>query len=85
VCCPACKRNFCRECVTEHDERLLCAECLRSAAPSRPGKPGKAAWAKGTFFLAMGLLFAWLVFYMTGQALIRIPAEFHKGTAWQDR
>ncbi len=27
--CPECQRYFCRECVTEHDERLLCASCLR--------------------------------------------------------
>ena len=32
VCrCPGCGRSYCRECVTEHGARLLCAACLRKA------------------------------------------------------
>ena len=27
--CPGCGHHFCRECVTEHDDRILCAACLR--------------------------------------------------------
>ena len=26
--CPACGRSYCRECVSEHEGRLLCAACL---------------------------------------------------------
>ncbi|UDQ98736.1 rhomboid family protein [Lentisphaerota bacterium WC36G] len=26
--CLQCHRHFCRECVTKHDERLLCNNCL---------------------------------------------------------
>jgi len=28
--CPICQRYFCRECVTEHDDRVLCVECLKT-------------------------------------------------------
>ncbi|MFN7139481.1 MAG: rhomboid family protein, partial [Limisphaerales bacterium] len=27
--CPECKQFFCRECITEHDDRVICAGCLR--------------------------------------------------------
>jgi hypothetical protein len=26
--CPECGHYFCRECITEHDERVICASCL---------------------------------------------------------
>ena len=25
ACCPECRRYFCRECVTEHEDKVLCA------------------------------------------------------------
>ena len=28
ACCPECRRYFCRECVTEHEDKVLCAACL---------------------------------------------------------
>ena len=30
--CPACGHYFCRECITEHDDRVICAACLRKLA-----------------------------------------------------
>ena len=37
--CPECRQFYCRECVTEHDDRMFCAACLRKrsvvAAPAR--------------------------------------------------
>ena len=27
--CPSCGNFFCRECITEHDELILCAACLK--------------------------------------------------------
>lgn len=26
--CPSCQQSFCRECVTEHDGRMLCLACF---------------------------------------------------------
>ena len=28
VRCPSCRKYYCRECVTEHDDRMLCSNCL---------------------------------------------------------
>ena len=27
--CPECGRTFCRECISEHDDRVICAFCLK--------------------------------------------------------
>ena len=83
--CPGCRRYFCRECATEHDERLLCADCLKRLAAKRVRKSGRLAWVKGALAGALGLLLAWLLFYGIGQILVQIPAAEDEGTAWQRR
>ena len=83
--CPSCQSFFCRECATEHDGRLLCAQCLAtltSAAAKPKGRPGLrafAATAGWTLAALGGLLFTWLVFYYFGAALARAPFDFHTG------
>ena len=42
VRCPECGRFYCRECVTEHDDRMLCSRCLEQITHSAAGKPGGA-------------------------------------------
>ncbi len=56
--CPGCRRFYCRECVTEHDGRVLCAECLRRRAHDARagGRLGRVVWY--TVGLA-GLAAAW--------------------------
>ena len=81
--CPECKRFFCRECITEHESRVLCATCL--AKILAPGKKGKARF-RGVFRfaqLAVGFFVAWLVFYALGDLLLRIPTSFHEGEVWK--
>ncbi len=29
--CPQCSNFFCRECITEHDDVIMCASCLEKA------------------------------------------------------
>lgn len=81
--CPECRRFFCRECVTEHDERVICATCLNSAKGDS-AKRG-IAWSYLTTPLQFtaGLLLAWLLFYGLGQILVAIPADFHAGS-WRE-
>lgn len=75
--CPSCRRHFCRECVTEHDHRLLCVSCIASLPEEagrerRFGLPFRAASQ-----LAGSLVVLWLAFYVVGQALLLVPSEFH--------
>ena len=75
--CPGCREFFCRECVTDHDGRLLCRRCLAAAVgPSR----GASTWGprvRWTAGAAAGGFFAWAVFYYIGALLASIPSQFH--------
>jgi hypothetical protein len=81
--CPECHHYFCRECVTEHDERVICAACLKkvAAAPLRRRRGMAGVLRVGQ--LCAGVFLAWLFFYWTGQFLLRLPTSFHDGTAWK--
>ena len=82
--CVACGRFFCRECVAEHDGRMICGACLRAEAQAGHREAG--SWlpgALGVVRLAAALVVAWLVFYAAGRLLLKTPTEFHEGTVWR--
>ena len=85
VCtCPACGRSFCRECVTEHESRLVCAGCLRTITRSRPAsvrRGGAMAWIGLTL---CGVLLSWIVLFGAGEALMTFSARMER-TAWPNR
>lgn len=79
--CPVCGSFFCRECVTEHDGRMVCARCLIPAAAGSGRHPRlRAAW-RGVQFLA-GVLVLWLCFWFMGRTLLRLPSSFHEGASF---
>lgn len=84
--CPQCRRYFCRECVTEHAGRLICASCLKELAASGPRAAGRlraAARALGWAAQCLaGLLIVWTFFYLLGLALQLMPTPFHEGHVW---
>lgn len=80
--CLDCGRFFCRECVTEHDDRVLCAACIAGQSAGAAGTGRDFRNLKALFFLVFGFALLFLVFYYTGAALTKIPAEFHKGGLW---
>jgi hypothetical protein len=83
--CLECGRFFCRECVTEHEERVLCAGCLRKVVkPPFTQRGGVVALVRGGQFLA-GVFTVWLFFYLLGEALLTLPDSFHQGSVWQER
>jgi hypothetical protein len=83
VCrCPECGRCFCRECVTEHETRLLCASCIAKAArrPSSRSSRGVLTAA----MLVAGLALTWTLFFVLGEGV----AEYKLGMErieWQNR
>ena len=83
VRCPSCRRDFCRECVTEHDERYLCSSCL---AEERSRKP--KAYRRvpvGPILAVIGLLTAWCVYYgATWYMVVRGSAD-HSYRIWHSR
>jgi len=83
VCrCLECGRSFCRECVTEHEARLLCARCLAAHQPQSAARPRRRIAGLG--MAIAGLLLAWIFFYGAGQALILVTGRMEQ-TAWQNR
>jgi hypothetical protein len=83
--CMQCRQPHCRECVTEHEGRLLCARCLRLSSGSGPSA---RPWALGrlpleALGLAAGLALSWAVFFWMGKALLAVPSQFHEGSFWQ--
>jgi hypothetical protein len=81
--CPQCSQFFCRECITEHDDRVICAACLKKLARvSLLKRPAFARVLQISQSLA-GLFVAWFFFCLIGAALAALPTSFHEGTLWQ--
>lgn len=81
--CPECARYYCRECVTEHLDRLLCASCIaRIVAPATH----KKSFQPISLLLQclIGFIVLWAVFYYSAQILLAIPSPVHEGTTWKD-
>lgn len=81
--CPECGRNFCRECVTEHKGRMLCAACLSVALTGHAVRRNIFGCLFRPALMLLGLVVVWTVFYCIGSGLLSIPASFHEGTFWQ--
>jgi len=73
VCrCLGCGRSFCRECVTEHESRLVCAACLRNLAEAASRRQGRARRLTAAGLTLAGILIAWVVFLAAGETLITL-------------
>jgi hypothetical protein len=81
--CPECRQFFCRECITEHDDRVVCAACLARLA--RKPLTQRLALVKILWFAqaVLGLLIVWYFFFLIGGGLLKLPDSFHEGTLWQ--
>ena len=72
--CPSCQRYYCRECLTEHDHRLLCVTCLAKLPQSATVR--RRPWRVDYAFPLIGLLLAFTLFYWLGQTLILATTDF---------
>lgn len=82
--CPECRHFYCRECITEHDDRVICAACLKKITATVTPKRISFAWAWPFVQFAMGFVIVWFVFYLFGEALLSIPSSYHEGSVWID-
>ena len=81
--CPECRHFFCRECITEHGARVLCAGCLKKIAPAQTGP--KRSWVSvlGWIPSGLGVLMVLVFFYSLGRFLLTMPTQYHEGTVWR--
>jgi len=80
--CPECGQCYCRECITEHDDRVICAACLAKIARVPLMQRRAFAWVAQAGMCVLGLFIAWFFVYLIGEALLAIPTAFHEGTLW---
>ncbi|HEV2695953.1 MAG TPA: rhomboid family protein [Verrucomicrobiae bacterium] len=83
--CPECGHFYCRECIAEHDDRVICAACLRKLLRPAEKKQSPAfRWLLRAAAFGFSLMTAWLAFYVVGKILLSIPVKIHDGTLWHD-
>jgi hypothetical protein len=80
--CPECGRFFCRECVTEHSDRVLCAACLKRIFPHEERHPGRGKIFRHGMLTILSFFLLWFLFYGLGRLLLLLPSTFHEGTIW---
>jgi hypothetical protein len=80
--CLGCRQYFCRECVTEHDDRVLCAVCLQKLAKPPISRRRSFVNVARFFQCLFSLLLLWFFFYLAGEGLLSLPSSFHEGTLW---
>ena len=75
--CPACTNYFCRECITEHEGRFLCSNCLQRRSNPIESVNRTAGWFMAVIGMIVGLTVTWFFFYLIGRLLILIPPNLH--------
>lgn len=80
--CPECRRFFCRECVVEHEDRMMCSSCLRKVTDEKPARTRQILVAWRTVQFLGCILVLCVFFFLMGQALLNIPAVTHENTLW---
>ncbi len=81
--CPECGRHLCRECVSEYEDRLLCAFCLDRLLAGPAGRRRPLVRFAFVTQVLLGFLILWSSCYLLGRLLIAIPSSFHSlGGPW---
>jgi len=78
--CTVCRRDFCAECVTEHDDRLVCTRCLAALAVARPPGAGGLKRLAAFAVTAALLLAGWCLFFLLLRAIAAMPVALHDST-----
>ncbi len=68
--CVSCRRSFCRECLVDHDHRLMCGSCVAQTVRDSGARPHSRARLLGIAALPVALLIAWAAVYVAGRILL---------------
>jgi uncharacterized membrane protein YvbJ len=77
--CPECKKDFCRECITEHNNKMLCTNCLHEKTKRKEAKKKKLEILFTIFLFCLGMLISYYFFFGLASMLSEIPDQFHNG------
>lgn len=78
--CPSCRHHFCRECITEHDDQVICSACLRKRVQAGTGRRRSFGGMWSLLGFLTGMACAWFAFYGLGRLLLSIPSTIHDGS-----
>ena len=81
--CPRCERYYCRECITEHEGRIICAACLREISGAAKQQERSRLIAPLAQFSA-GVVLLVAAFIIVARLLLMLPHDYHEGTVWQE-
>ena len=82
--CTSCTHHFCRECIVEHDGRVVCAECRGKLLQKSAGRTGFGKRLGVGLHVALSVFVLWFCIYLFGKTLLLIPSSFHEGEVWKD-
>lgn len=77
--CPECGQFYCRECVTEHEGRVLCMPCLEALAIATDRAGARRIVPSLAVQAVAGFLLLWFLFTLLGEGLAVVPDSFHEG------
>lgn len=82
--CPECHFFYCRECVTEHEDKVICSDCLQKLTAASGKRSNVLRWGFRALGSFVGLFLIWFLIYGLGRMLLAIPSDFHEGSLWTD-
>jgi len=81
--CPGCSNFFCRECVVEHENRMMCANCVARLEDEATGPGERGNSLVRAFQFAAAFVLLSVVVYVLGLVLLMLPDTFHEGEIWR--
>lgn len=88
--CPSCSAFYCRECITEHDYRMICAGCLaallegKGEVEKKGGRAGLGGPAITLVQVVVGVMVVWFVCFTMAELLREMPPDLHSGSMFED-
>ncbi|MCD4819929.1 MAG: rhomboid family protein [Candidatus Cloacimonetes bacterium] len=70
--CKHCHNYFCRECISDYDDKMLCKSCIDKLISNNNLKRKKKLNFKQYLAVIFSSLLLWFIFYSSGNILISI-------------
>ena len=80
--CPECGRFYCRECVSEHDDRVVCSSCIARLTAAKGARRSRSGWLPPALQAFAGFVLVWLFLFWFGRVLAAIPSAVHENSVW---
>ncbi|MCC5843346.1 MAG: rhomboid family protein [Verrucomicrobia bacterium] len=80
--CPECGHTFCRECIVEHEGRMICKECLEKLLAQKPDRRGRMYLRRAALWglSLISFLLTWSFFLLLGRLMILLQ-DLRRGLA----